>query len=286
MSPYRDNPAGRLQRLFEKAKNVPQGERAVTQWAHIFDLDPNDYRLILERFGEMVTLATDTREQVAGLADEDPELLLQYFPEVESTLERCLQVAGQTMEWHLSGLSAAGLQSLALCSSVLHRRAPEATVSVGELALLLDKVQSLIRDVTEADDLDVETKRFILDKLMEVQRSILDFSVRGAGPIRRAADSMLGSLVTQPGRWRRVSTSTIVNSLFMFIALLDSTLHVAAEVRELGSPSEPRPEIVRIWIDSTGHQTPKQLSQRSSDQDGPNDVIDAEIVEDGEGQTP
>jgi hypothetical protein len=239
---YMDNPAGRLQRLFEAAKEQPQGNSAVAAWCEVFELtSPEDDMLLVEQFGRMVTLANETRDQVERLRDDDPDLMLQHFPEVESTLKRSLQVAGQTMEWHLSGLTTSGVHSLALCSSLLHRRTPEESVSTGDRVVLLDRVERLMDEVYDADDLDEAARNAILDKLSEILCALRDIDTRGALPLRQAADAMVGSLVTQRGVWQRAAHSKVASGLYGFIVLVDLVLNLSANASALEGPEPPTP---------------------------------------------
>lgn len=273
-----DNPAGRLQGLLESAKGEQQNASAVEGWCRIFSLTtPDDDFFLLGKFGQMVSLAHQTRDLVERLEDDDPDLVLQHFDEVERTLTRCLQVAGQTMEWHLSGLGTTGMHSLALCSSLLHRRMPEETIDVGARARLTERVMELMEEVRTADDLDQATKDMLLDKLADILEAILDIDMRGAAPVRNAAEAMIGSLRTQRGLWERAARSKVAAGLYGFLVLVDLALNLTVNARSLEAPESPVPslQIVEIWIDSTGQQPPA-LPPGSTEVE----VIDGEVVDD------
>jgi hypothetical protein len=206
-----DNPAGRLQHFFDLAFEQPQEGTAQEGWCEVFGLvHPDDTWLLPEQFGHMVRLAREARDLVEDLTDDDPDLQLEHFSEVERTLTHTIHMSNNKMHWFLNPLQETGRHSLRLCSSLLHRRMPEPTLSSDSRTQLSERVLHLMDEVRQADDLDADTRGAILDKLAEVYSALCQVDLTGTRPLTSAAESFdrvagdtAGSVGTSQQKQRR-----------------------------------------------------------------------------------
>lgn len=280
-----DNPAGRLQHYLELALAQDQQAAAQEGWCGVFGLTHPDDVVVLPRYmAQLVELAQRTRDEVGLLADDDPEVALEHFHEVDRTLSHTIHMGNKKMEWFLSPLTGTGMQSLKLCSSLLHRRQPEPTLSKGDTSGLRDRVSALMEDVRGADDLEADARDAILDKLGEIYETLRDVQLRGMPAVRSAAEAMIGSLLGQRGAWARAAKSSVGTALFEFLIILDILLNLTANYETLAGPSEPSPTIIELWIEVTDQDPPALPS------DGPRfelegDVLEGEVVEEDDGSS-
>jgi hypothetical protein len=246
---YADNPAGRLSQALERARKVTQNESAAKGWSTVFGLDyPDDIGELLVHAAELIALASDTRRRVEAFEDEDPEVLLAHFGEVERTLSNFQSVANLAMKQFLDPLQPTGAYSLRLCSSLLHRRSPEPVLSEDVAGDLLGRVHALISEVLAADDLDRETKAWIVERLSEVERALRDVEIRGHRGVEEAVDRLVGGLRRKPHLLLRLSGSKVAKAVVALVMALDIALNSAANLHELtqGEAAPPSPVVVEI----------------------------------------
>ncbi len=247
---HSDNPAGRLAQVLERARALPrQDESAAKGWSEVFGLEyPKDFGDLLTHGAELVALASATRRRVEAFEDEDPEVLLEHFDEVERTLSNFQAVVSMAMQQFLDPLKPTGAHSLKLCSSLLHRRSPEPVLSEEVAADLLARVHVLISEVLAVDDLDRETKAWIVERLSEVERALRDVEIRGHRGVEESVDRLVGGLRRKPHLLQRLSGSKVATAVVATLTALDIALNSAANLHELmeGKSAAPSPVVVEI----------------------------------------
>lgn len=247
---HADNPAGRLAQVLERARSLPrQDESAAKGWCAVFDLDyPDDIGELLTRAADLVTLGSETRRRVEAFTDEDPSVLLEHFDEVERTLTNFQTVASYAMKQFLDPLKPTGAHSLKLSSSLLHRRSPEPVLPDEVVADLLFRVHDLISDVLAVDDLDRETKAWIVERLSEVEGALRDVNIRGHSGVDESVDRLVGGLRRKPHLLQRLGGSKVATAVVATLTALDIALNSAANVKELtkGESAPPSPVVVEI----------------------------------------
>jgi hypothetical protein len=247
---HADNPAGRLALALDRARTRPrQDESAAKGWSTVFGVDyPEDFGDLLTHGAELVALAVATRRQVEAFEDEDPEVLLEHFGEVERTLANFQSVVHMPMTQFLDPLKPTGAHSLKLCSSLLHRRSPEPVLPEEVAADLLGRVHALISEVLAADDLDRETKAWVVERLSEVERALRDVEIRGHRGVEESVDRLVGGLRRKPHLLQRLGGSTVAKAVVATVMALDIALNSAANLHELteGDAAPPSPVVVEI----------------------------------------
>lgn len=257
---YLDNPAGRLLATIDRARGVRQEQTAREGWCEVFELaHPEEEWRLPSHFGDLASLAMETRTLVESLHDDDPEVVLEHFGEVESLLGLTLHLSNNNMGWSLSPLKPTGTHCLKTCSSLLHRRLPEPTLDPRSVGDLRSQVSSLFEEVRRADDLDSATRRAVLDKLDEIYEALRRVETLGARPVRHAADSLIGSMLLRAGTWRAVGRSKVGVSLYALLTSLDLLFNLGANYQALTQADQgeqPSPAIIQVWTVATGEDPP------------------------------
>ena len=245
---YLDNPAGRLHSAFEAARTLPPNTPAIQGWAAILEVDQKDLATFFERVAGLLRLAKDTREQISNLVDDDPETLLSHFPEIEGALANFPSVTNVNMQNFLAPVSPAGDYCLKICSSVLHRRNPERDLPEETTQDLKSKVDELIKAVLDSSDLDPNIQNWLLDRLHEIRRVLLNPKVYSARDLQVATEKIAGGLIFERKRAAKLRDSRLLQTLFGLITALDLALNIGANYHELTSSDKPPQSQVVIDI--------------------------------------
>jgi len=244
-----NNPAARLYEIFNEARAVRRDVQAHAGWAQVFELDAGALGPLMGRFADMHEMTNQTRRLIGSLEDDDPEVHLEHFGEVEKVLSQFTSLANNSMEWSLSPLQATGMHSLKLCASLLRRRMPEPVLAQDTVSELMERCYELLADVDAADDLDDdETRTFLRQQLRKMVDRLMDVRFHGTGPVDALVSETVGALQRRPGVLRRLAQSHVGRNFAVYLATMEFALHMASFGQNLaiaGKP-EPSPAVVQI----------------------------------------
>ncbi|TCC01326.1 hypothetical protein [Kribbella soli] len=278
---YLDNPAGRLLRLLQLAQAVPGATPSYRGWADVFGLADAEPRLVLRHGVRMLDMAHDVRTKVGALTDDEPELRLRNLDGVESILLRFTQIAGiATMEQFCGGLTSAGTHSLELCSSLLHRRSPEPVIEDQVLSGLRDDAARLAEEFENAEDLDEELRAFVRRHLFDIQVALHETDMAGAEPVRDEVNKFVGTIVTRPSLWKRLSEPKVI-AIVTLLTAIDAALGISVSLPQLTQHEESK-VIVNVYNTVTGCEVPEPEPEIVPADNDADDVHDAELVNDEE----
>lgn len=195
-----DNPAGRLRAVFEVLKTHDR-ERDQTSYraalAEAFGLDPDeDGPWVLERFAIVVRLPAQIRREVAQLPF-DGNLFLRRLPDFEGVLS-AINLNGRVYG-SLKPIGDGSMESLLLCSDILHQNRPQPVPTDGQrddLAAQIDELEVNIRGDGSVDD---ELRRFLLFHLGEMRRALDAVVVAGPVELEAATQRAVGDWVLKFG---------------------------------------------------------------------------------------
>ncbi|MFJ2402878.1 hypothetical protein ACIOUE_16410 [Streptomyces xanthochromogenes] len=203
MAQYRDNPAGRLEKLLLDLYAATSGEQAQRQkeaWRAVVDLaggEPSFPRQ-MSVVGIVVGLPRQVRESVEYLPldEERKDHLLLHLDKVEAGM---VQLATrQTLYAMFTAFATGGvvpqcaaISSLSHCSYELHHSMPEITVSDEDLARIVDLITDLMAEVAEAK-LPAQVKRALLHHLTTLLQAVHDIRFAGTQPVDDALFALLG----------------------------------------------------------------------------------------------
>lgn len=234
--------------MLTQARKAPPKERVRLVWSRIFNIEANDSASFLKCAASTIDMAAETRKLVSQLTDDDPQIVLKYFGEVEKTLRNFHSAGGSgTIAWFLSPLKETGMHSLELCASLLSRRRPEPVLS--GVADLLDRCRSLMEDVRTADDLDDKVRAFALKHLGKVAGRLEKVHLWGCGPVDEVTNEIVGEIRRRPYLVRGLSGTSVGEKFALLLAALDVALSAAgvgATAIKSGSEPAPSPIIVEI----------------------------------------
>lgn len=202
-------------------------------WCSMFELDPEDWTGLLRSGLELGALAREVRQMVEQLpADDDPDLMLEFYPQIETALARFPNVAEMTMFDFMEGVHPnEGLRSLLQCSQKLARRRAEPELSDDTIQKALALVRQAIAAVEDDRDLEPEVKTYVLNLLWTLEDALRRYNFSSIGPVTNAIDTVTGAVARRDSRIQRfiqrVETATKVAALFNSVAAIVVSVHNA-----------------------------------------------------------
>lgn len=272
-----NNPAGRLRYWISRFDAYPHRDRAVSVAAAEFlghEESPEDFAAQVAFMWLGTSLAEtchEVRREVALLPDYlHPEMLLSDFPQVEAYVHG-FTLARQTQVQHLSGpLDNAGRRGLEFLDKYLASNRPQPWIDDEKRSELTDQVRELIDRVAHDDELSIETKQFVAERLVDVERALRNARQTGTQAIERATDALIGSVRREPVMWQRIVEGGLGGLLSSLVTALIMALgqQPAENVLPAGQPTiEIDNRTINVDVDNN-------VGSRRND-----DVVDAEIVE-------
>lgn len=264
-----NNPPRRLHDLLTEARSKPQGVPAASAWCEILGLEfPRDTAALLSCGVSLLEQAALIRRVVTErLEPATADAILGSFQEVESTLGRFAIIASDNMGNFLGPLNDTGMQSLLFAASVWPRDAIERTIDEAMAIDLLKKTRDLIDEI-DAADIDAAAKRIMIERLGEVEQSLLNLKTSGIARLERAVDAAIGVTHREPGAWRRIWEAGLGGALGSLLWAIAQQLGAPTDQGLL--PAAPETLVIQQVI----------VAPPNGQVD---DIIDAEIVGGNEG---
>jgi len=206
MAQYIDNPAGRLHKLLldlHAAYPNEQQQQSKAAWIALVELIGNDSGLAGEAqiVAAVAALPAQIRDAVAHLSvDEDrKEHLLSNLDEVENGVvalmsRQPLFAMFTTFATKGEVPRSAAISALSHCSYELHLSMSETVISDDDLARIIEMINELIEEVTEAE-LPSVVKRAMLNHLVALLQAAHNVRIAGTGPLDDAMFALTGSIM-------------------------------------------------------------------------------------------
>lgn len=282
-----DNPAGRLRYWIDQLQSWQNHNDAIVVAAcSLLGLDQNtvEGRVATMRLGAMLAdLCFEVRKEVAQLPKYmHPDLLLSDFPQIEAAVDDFTLARQQPVHGMLSKINPAGHRGLEMLDAYLHTQRPQPWIEDDVRQSLIDHVRRLIDDVTDADDLDRETKDFVLLRLIEVERGLREALLTGTPGIERATDSLIGAMHRRPDMWDRVSSTKWGPRIAKLAGALVLTIGSVGGLPALMPGDQPQPGVTNIVQIHVENSTQIDGVPQAED----DDVVNAELVEEAQTGTP
>lgn len=200
-----NNPAARLHQILSLCKKYEKESGArpmLIGWRKVFRIAESvkDFA-VMERIGRVYSLAREISELIHRFDDLDPQLYLGWREELEDAFVN-LSFRSEFQSF-TRRIPKTLIVNLEFCSNALSDRCPEPMVDSEKLVEISRLAVELIKTVPQAQ-LDDAGKRYFLDYLTLIRRSVDDYSLAGAAGLQGAIDACTGTLVTQ----RQVSLPT------------------------------------------------------------------------------
>lgn len=193
-----DNPAGRLHTLLTKFNNEPNNTTIRAAWASVLGVPESD---VLVALADVTRLAASLLEAV-----EQSGAHAALINSHRQTWEGAIFPSNHPFSADVRNVRvpAEAIAVLAATADHLHHVARDGVVpDASELENLKHRVDELLAEVRESDDLPNEVKRVVAARLVGVLRAIEHVEVGGPSAVRLATEAVVGALSVHEGQqWR------------------------------------------------------------------------------------
>jgi hypothetical protein len=253
---YLDNPAGRLQQIFEAMGAINANQLTWIAWRDSLDLPDADE---IEVATAIIALKGQIDEAERLLrATSDDETFAQYSGWIGHARAAVSSSLGAWQTPLIHGvsphLSPTMQTELRLCSFQLHRSSRQVVPSDDEVSSIAESVDSLLDDV-RASDLPFRLRTFLEDHLIDMQRTLELVRLEGVTGLEQALDRGVGGYI------RLASSETIADDAQPFMQRFRDCLQViglavqavglvaqltAASSQPLQLPPAPAPTVIVV----------------------------------------
>lgn len=209
---------------------------------------PEDTSLLLPRLADVAALARQVRAITDALPREvEAREMLGPFDQVEHVIMNLGSVGRMTVFQLMHPMTDAGWQSLRTAEILLRQHAREPVIADDKIAELRKQTQQLISDVSLAEDLETQTKSWLLDRLREVREALENVELLGYPGVERVYDRTLGSLVRAPNLFARIAASKAAAGFVLLMSMLSSAVSSAEGISQLLAPPSS-PEQIQVIV--------------------------------------
>src|SRR5690606_37844735 len=132
-------------------------------------------------------------------------------------------------------LDEATMVALRFCADTLSRERGEGEVDSDTLAELSTEVSSLLEKVL-ASEVPDELKVILSEGLEVVRRALLEYRLRGADGLRRALETVIGSLIRHSAEVKKNQGKKTVREYLEFLARLNDVVALSLKTKQLLAP--------------------------------------------------
>jgi hypothetical protein len=241
-----NNPAGRLYEILANAMEIGGSGGLVIQrgikvseqrqtrvvLAKALEIDNPDSPDLFDGISQLFGLVNNTELAINKLQDVNTELYLRAIIEVKEAFNS-LQF-NLTQDWDIiaNKIDKSTLEKLEFCADALSRQQKEIVLDNEQLNELFDEVRTLLEKVLDAN-LDKDMKSFMLEKLQDIDRAIINYKFQGSKGLIQAIESTIGATVLDEKLLRTQKENPIVNSFFTLIGRVASVLNVYNNTKKL-----------------------------------------------------
>ncbi|MGC5053579.1 hypothetical protein ACLQ2S_19220 [Micromonospora sp. DT48] len=210
-----DNSAVRLTAILERVRDENATDPALRAWMRVFDVP--DYLGVLQGAADLGRLVDQLEADVLALPkDEDPEHLLSYLPLLRKLIETFAIVGKVSMVEFAKHAHVGVIYSVASCARALRRNGRiEPLIADDSVKQLVNDVRAIIDDVI-VSDLPESLKELLVDRLRDVEVSLLNVRIGGYASVEKAMDSLTFAAMraTEPDSGERAQAGSFVARLW------------------------------------------------------------------------
>jgi hypothetical protein len=198
-----------------------------------------DAALFFRRLTQFLELPPEVRRAVGELTNADPGVLLKRLPEVEDKLGMFYSLRSPCQGF-MNAVNDTVLDSLEVCSSMLHLHRPEPVPSDEQLADIRDSLSSLLEDLRSAEGLSSEIRSFLLTHLYDMLWAVDEFAIGGTKPLERAVQWTIGDLTVHRELAKATEKEPLGKRFFdtmSKVLIVLSVLHTGYQLTESIVPS-------------------------------------------------
>jgi hypothetical protein len=239
-----DNPAGRLHRILQKAKDTQEtGQigQAREGWAKVFDIPASFIRTdrvereveekLIENLIQLRLLIDETERSLRDI-EGLPERYLRPFPRIRQIPLTELNVPFGN---YISGITEDTLTVLEFCAEELSGRHSEPVVDDDQLKELLEDVNALFDEI-KTSTLPSDLKVLLLQELEEIRKAIQQYRIRGVERLREGLAAVTGSVMVNAELIKNGNQYEAVSKFKKVFFALDSVITLASKAAPLIEP--------------------------------------------------
>ena len=201
--PSPNNPAGRLVQVTKILQGGNPNSSVGEVWCTALGVENGDWVRFHIRMGAMGQLVDTTVAAVRNIEGADQALFLRWEAPIRSLVGHSNY--SERFQAVVHFLVPEVVQVIEFCDHLLSEKAPELTVTEGDLASLKTEAWELLEEVRQAA-LPFELRRYLTDTLEALLSAVEDYGLAGVAPLRRAFTQAVGSAVilddeTAPAAW-------------------------------------------------------------------------------------
>lgn len=204
--PYYDNPAGRLHNLLLKLNEQEPSWSLQQCWARVLDVEVD---AVVIQLGRVAELVRETHDAVERLGED---VFVKTVQRYRSDWTRPIFPTQHAFSAALSNVlpEEAALDALGMVSVHLHSTASDGVMPAQDRIDKLDtQVRELIEAVGEDEDIPVELKHLITQRLQDVADALNHLDIGGPNAVRHATEAVIGCVALSAGNKRFVNSQTV-----------------------------------------------------------------------------
>lgn len=224
-----NNPAGRLYLILEEARSKANGLATKQVWSEVLKHDKNTDN-VFAYLSSLQVLVAEVKHKVCL---HIPDLKSQYLT-LYDNIERVTGATNLDAQWssYRPLLTDAVMVELRFCWIGLRDSCLEKEIDQDKLMSLLSEIRKLIQDALDSD-FDITLKQIIVDLLMGVEQSIIEFQLRGPESLQKNLERILGSLRFNYDLFKDKEGSPIINGLWSVMVSINEITTFALNVPPL-----------------------------------------------------
>jgi hypothetical protein len=221
----------------------------------------------------MLDQAAEIRRQITALTYDEDDPNLRAMDSLERGLRRLHSVGEMTVAQWSEELDSELLGKLDQIATILGNRRPEPLLEPKTLQDVRTKLQKLIEEVADSDELDDATRRYVIQSLVNVRRALDDYGLVGALGVEKAFNEMVGAFGRQ-GILQRIRDTSLGERVTVVLTAIGTALTLVSTVKAIEpAPVQPPPVVINQIFEQQ-----RAPSSRSSNKEVP--PTDAELLED------
>ena len=201
-----ENPATRLVELLERAKSIPVHVPFLEGLSELFETS-NDYDKTIVRFAKFIVLSEEVVTTLNTLFTDGGTQHEYWQPRLKSILES--MSLNSTWGGFSNGIDQNMIVLVKVSETLINTKIKATTAESHNLKNIKQDFESLLVEIMDSDEINIQLKIFVTRKIREIITSIEEYQLTGVSPILDAIDSSIGHCITNPEYKEFVNNSSL-----------------------------------------------------------------------------
>lgn len=185
------NPAGRLLRIVEEARQLQDQTPVKQAWQQILEVDKRDHAQLMFRLGRVMLLPEQTMAEIREHYPEEEEDQAHWVQQVNrALLQGSLGGKWDSVKKHLDDHT---VRYLRLASAMLKKVRGENLLHEDQLKAMREKLEEVLKEL-EATNLSLEAKATIRRHVNNALNALDEYKICGKQGIEAAAHQAIGEM--------------------------------------------------------------------------------------------